>query len=163
MDEWSEILEFPGYYVNRSGEILSESSDRKLRLTCNQHDVVQVGLMKNGVQYKRGVALLVAKAFLPRTNKSFDTPINLNGDRQDNRVENLLWRPRWFAIKYHQQFHNGKRGFDRPVVDTDTGDIYPTSWDAAVIYGLLDRDIMHSVWNNTLVWPTYQKFELVDD
>ena len=66
--------------------------------------MVFVGLFRDQEQYKRSVALLVAKAFLKQPSEFFDTPINLNGDRLDNQVINLMWRPRWFAIKYNRQF-----------------------------------------------------------
>lgn len=161
--EWAPILEFPGYSVSDTGCVYNETYRRTLVPTSNQYGVAQVGLMSGGRQYKRGVALLVAKAFLPPPpSDAFNTPINLDGDRHHNAVENLLWRPRWFAVKYHRQFHNGLRGFSEPVVDIKTGEWFPTSWEAATKYGLLDREIMIATMNRTYVWPTYQKFRVLE-
>jgi len=161
--EWFVIEEFPGYSVSYFGSVRNDDTGRSMALTKNQHGIVQVGLMRNGVQYKRGVALLVAKAFLPPPISSvFNTPINLDGDRSNNHIENLMWRPRWFAIFYHRQFYNGKRGFREPVIDVKTNEWFPNSWEAAIKYGLLDREIMIATLNRTYVWPTYQEFRLFE-
>lgn len=161
--EWAQIAEFPQYSISNDGQVRNENTGRIMVLTRNQHGVVQVGLMKNGIQYKRGVALLVAKAFLdPHPLEAFNTPINVNGDRCDNSIENLMWRPRWFAVAYHKQFHEEPQGFREPVVDIQTGEHFPTSWDAAVKYGLLDKEIKTATINRTYVWPTYQEFRLLE-
>lgn len=162
--DWAPIPDFPGYSVNYLGEVRNDDTGgRLLVLTMNRsrNGLVQVGLMKDGTQYKRGVALLVANAFLdPPAIPTFDTPINLDGDRTNNHVENLMWRPRWFAIKYHSQFHQERRGFADPIVDVDTGEIFHDSFAAAKKYGLLDREILMATLNRTYVWPTYQRFRL---
>lgn len=160
---WEPIPEFPGYSVSEKGEVRNDDTDRVLTPTPNQHGVAQVGLMKDRVQYKRGVALLVAQAFVEQPADTFNTPINLNGDRMDNHADNLMWRPRWFAITYHRQFHNDLRGFRRPIEEINTGEEFETSWDAAVKYGLIDREIMLATLNRTYVWPTYQEFRVIDD
>ncbi len=161
---WEPIPEFPGYSVSSEGLIRNDETDRILTPTANQSGLVQVGLSKDGIQYKRAVARIVAMAFLdpPKHPDIFNTPINLNGDRFDNHPDNLEWRPRWFAVKYHQQFHNGKRGFNSPVMEVHTKEVFPNSWEAAMKYGLLDREIMIATLNRTYVWPTYQEFRLLD-
>lgn len=162
--KWEPIPEFPGYSVSYAGAVRNDETDRILSPTINQNNVLQVGLVKEGTQYKRGVALLVARAFLPPPfPEAFNTPINLDGDRTNNHVDNLMWRPRWFAIQYHRQFYNGKRGFREPVVETNTGERFPSSWEAAIKYGLLDREIMIATLNMTYVWPTYQEFRVIDE
>lgn len=161
--EWIPIEEFPGYSVSQDGRVKNDDKTRLLTLTRNQLGIIQVGLMRNGVQYKRGVALLVARAFLPPPSPAtFNTPINLDGDRSNNHAENLMWRPRWFAIKYHQQFHKERRGFNEPIVEINTDEKFPDSWAAATTYGLLDLEIVLATLNRTYVWPTYQEFRLIE-
>lgn len=117
--------------------------------------------MKQGVQYHRSVPLLVAKSFLPIKPGPFDTPINLDGDRNNNHVDNLVWRPRWFAIKYNRQFrYPFDQHVDRPIVDIKTGVVSPNSLDCAKQYGLLEEEIVFSIITKSYVWPTYQEFRI---
>jgi hypothetical protein len=163
-EHWKLIRNFPGYSVSDYGRIRADKSGRILSLSENQFGLLQVGLMRDGVQYHRSVPLLVAKAFLPETSPPFDTPINLDGNRHNNHVTNLVWRPRWFAIKYNQQF---KIPCETPilssVVDIKTGEISENSFEAAKRYGLLEKDLVFSILNRTYVWPTYQEFGVVEE
>jgi hypothetical protein len=162
--EWMEIEGFPGYSVSNYGRVRNDNTGRILALTRTQRGVIQVGLVLDGIQYKRGVALLVAKAFLPPPKpETFDTPIHLDGDLSNNYIGNLMWRPRWFAIRYQRQFSNDRRGFDQPIMDMGTGEWFPNSWAAAIKYGLLDREILHATLRRTYVFPTYQKFKVVKE
>lgn len=160
--EWRRIHSFPAYSVSETGLVRNDETGRQLTRLVNQSGVVNVGLTKNRTQYKRAVALLVAKAFLAVVlQDTFDTPINLNGDRFDNRVGNLAMRPRWFATKYFQQFHSDPNDFYR-IEDLVTGEQFESTWDAAVKLGLLQSDIVISVHTGMPVWPTNQIFRQLD-
>ena len=88
--------------------------------------------MRDGEQRHRSVPLLVAKAFIPQPPGPFDTPINLDGDRHNNHIHNLAWRPRWFAIKYNQQFrYPYKILFEAPVVELEHGEVSENSFECA--------------------------------
>lgn len=162
MENWREIDFFPGYSVSDQGRVRADKTGRILSLSENQYGLIHVGLMKDGVQYHRSVPLLVARAFLLQDNELFDTPINLDGDRHNNRLENLLWRPRWFAIRYNQQF---RQPYENPItsriVDLKTGETSENSMECAQRYGLLEQDLVLSILNRTYVWPTYQEFAIV--
>lgn len=158
-ERWKRIRGFPDYSVSNTGLIRSEKSGRVLSLTPNQYGVVCVGMMKDGEQRHRSVPLLVARAFLPRDRPPFDTPINLDGDRLNNNIENLTWRPRWFAAKYNRQFrHPYPNPILEPIIDLRTGEISENSFECAKRYGLLEEDLVLSILNRTYVWPTYQEF-----
>lgn len=158
-EEWREISAFPGYSVSDTGFIQQDRLGHRLTRLINQRGVTYVGLSRDGKQHNRSVALLVAEAFLiPHQYSAFDTPINLDGDRANNHASNLMWRPRWFAVKYHQQFHNDRRGFHRAVEEIETGEQFKSSWYAAIKFGLLDREIMLATLNGESVWPTGQRF-----
>jgi hypothetical protein len=161
-EEWKSIRNFENYSVSNWGNIRSEKSGRLLTLSQNQFNVVYVGLVHEGVQHHRSVPLLVANAFIERKFDPYDTPINLNGDRFNNHVDNIVWRPRWFAIKYNQQF---KFPYNHPIIhpieDVKTGEVSLDSFDCATRYGLLERDLVLSILNRTYVWPTYQQFRVV--
>jgi hypothetical protein len=123
MEEWREIRFYPGYSVSTHGRVRNDDTGRMMTLMVNQRGIVNVGLTRSRQQQRLSVAVLVADAFVPRPiRESFNSPINLNGDRFDNRVENLLWRPKWFAIKYFQQFKSSIRGFRVPVEEVLSGE-----------------------------------------
>ena len=164
MEKWKPIPFFDGYSVSDQGRIRTDKSGRILALSENQYGVVQVGMMREEIQRHRSVALLVAKAFLPEPVGAFDTPINLDGDRYNNRVENLEWRPRWFAVKFNQQFRYPSEYFiDSPIINLKTGETSENSLECAKRYGLLQKDLFFAIRANTYVWPLYQKFEIVED
>lgn len=163
MEKWKKIRDFPGYLVSNHGRIQAEKSGRILQLSENQFGVVCVGMMKDGEQKHRSVPLLVAKHFVRSHGPIFDTPINLDGNRWNNHFENLAWRPRWFAIKYNRQFREPYvYSITKPIRDKKTGEITVTSFKTAKRYGLLEEDVVLSIANHTVCWPTYQEFEIVE-
>lgn len=164
IENWKSIDLFPEYEISDQGRIRSYNTGRILALNDNQYGVQQVGLMRGRVQHHRSVTLLVAKAFLPYVGGPFDTPINLDGDRHNNRLENLLWRPRWFAIRYNQQFRwRYENPILNPIVDLKNGEVSENSLECAKKYGLLEKDVVLSILNRTYTWPTYQEFGILQD
>ena len=163
VETWKEIEGFENYSVSNYGGIRSNWSERILSIYENQSGLVQVGLMRNGKQYHRSVPLLVAKTFIKQPSGPFDTPINLDGDRYNNHVNNLIWRPRWFAVKYNQQFqYTYVNHIQAPIEDIKTGEVTENSLECAKRYGLLEQEIVLAILNNIYVWPTYQKFRIVE-
>lgn len=164
MEQWQAIAFFPGYSVSDHGRIRTDKSGRILALNETQYGLVQVGLMLDGEQRHRSVPLLVAKEFIPQPTGPFDTPINLDGDRYNNHVDNLMWRPRWFAIKYNQQFrYPHDYEILSPLVDLKTNIVSPNSFECSKQYGFLEKDLVLSIVNRTYVWPTYQEFAILPD
>lgn len=162
---WVRIAEFPGYSVSDAGRVRSDKSGKILTPLTNQSGIVSVGLFRDSVQYKRSVSLLVGSAFIPKTamqRETFHSLINLDGDKSNNNVPNLMWRPKWFAVKYFRQFHEPPQGIDAPIMDTVSGEIFQTSWIAALTFGLLDKEILRSIAIRTYVWPTFQTFRTLD-
>lgn len=162
-ENWIEVEDFPGYSVNPLGQVRKNSTGRVLVVRLNQYGVPYVGLMRNWKQCIRSLPRLVATAFIPQPNDVFDTPINLNGDRTDCSVENLVWRPRWYAVYYNQQFEERyENPILAPIREADTDEEFPDSLAAACHFGILEREVVLSILNNTLTWPTYQHFVLAE-
>lgn len=160
-EEWRRILDFPGYAVSSTGEVANEKTGRKLERHVNQRGIPNVSLWREGHESRRSVSVLVATAFLTMArSRTFDTPINLDGDRLNNRIENLAWRPRWYAREYFQQFRSEPHGIDKAVVELKTEEIFKNSWEAAITFGLLNREVVRSIVHLTYAIPTYQRFEL---
>ncbi len=163
VEEWATIDAFPTYEASTLGRIRNSKTDRIMQTKRNQYDVLGVKLMKDGTQFHRSVPLLVAQTFVYKFNPAFDTPINLDGNRENNAVSNLLWRPRWHAVAYHQQFDEPyEQPILRRIIDRHSGATYENSWQCAVTNGLLEKDIVLSIINRTYAGITFQEFEVVD-
>jgi NUMOD4 motif len=162
-EQWKIIPGFPDYSVSDLGRVRADKSGRILRVNQNQYGLVQVGLMHEGVQRHRSVPLLVAKAFLPELPGPFSTPINLDGDRHNNQVSNLMWRPRWFAVKYNQQFrHRYEYPIDDMIINLETNEISENSFECCKRYGLLEEHLVQSINLRTYCWPTFYQFGIVE-
>jgi len=162
-DNWVPVEGFPGYSVNPLGQVSRDSTGRLLIPRYNQYGVPYVGLMREWQQCSRSLPRLVARAFLQPPSDIFDTPIQIDGDRSNCRVDNLMWRPRWYAVLYNRQFegHRYDHPINVPVHAIHEQEKFPNSLVAACRYGLLEREVVLSVHNRTPAWPTYQYFELV--
>jgi hypothetical protein len=163
VEQWKQVRGFPKYSVSNFGEIRYDARGRILVPWENQYGVVCVGLMKEGKQHHRSVPKIVATAFIPHRFGAFDTPINLDGDRHNNHVDNLTWRPRWFAVQYNRQFRVPyPHPILSPIQDVQTGKVWSNSFECAKDNGLLEKDVVLSIANRTLVWPTHQQFFVLD-
>ena len=162
-DNWIPVEGFPGYSINPLGQVSRDSTGRLLVPRYNQYGVPYVGLMREWQQCSRSLPRLVARAFLPSPSDIFDTPIQIDGDRSNCRADNLMWRPRWYAVLYNRQFEGQRydRPINEPVQAIHEQEKFPNSLTAACRYGLLEREVVLSVVNRTPTWPTYQYFELV--
>lgn len=154
------VYDFPSYLVSDDGKVMVEDTGYVLRPQINQFGVAYVMLSNNRGRTSRSLALLVAEAFgLDRLNSMHDTPINLDGDRGNCRLDNLAMRPRWFASEFFRQLESDKMAFRTPLRDTLTGEEYPNSRALVHKFGLLEDEIFKAVINHTYVLPTYQVFE----
>lgn len=159
IEKWSKIDEFPTYKVSNYGEVVNQDTNRTLKESFTRSGLVKIGMVSGGIQHTRGVAMLVADAFVFGRTDTFNTPIHLDANPKNNIAENLLWRPRWFAWKYARQFvetdENSTRG---PIVDLATDIWYNTMMDAAVTHGILIQDIWLSIVTKKPTIPTRQIF-----
>lgn len=163
MAEWRQIIEFPDYSVSDTGLIRKDEIGLIMRQTPNTRGIAIVGLRNRGVQYKRSVSVLVADAFITAARSlEFNTPIHLDGDKFNCDVNNLAWRPRWFALEYARQFVIRPKGYSCKVQEMKTEEVYENSWEAAITFGLLEREVVFSIMRQTYVVPTYQRFRLYE-
>ena len=160
-ETWVEIEEFPGYAVSSWGRVMNTETDLIKKATVNQAGIPNVLLMRDGEQFRRSVAVLVANHFLDKPDRiAFDTPINLDGDRCNNRADNLAWRPRWFAMRYHQQFQRGSvHGFKGGIMLAD--EVFDDVRECAKAYGLLESELITCAQNKTPIFPTWQTVQMV--
>ena len=101
-----------GYFVTEAGEIFSGLSGalRSLKPLDNGLGYLRVRVKDNGKKKHKYIHRLVAETFL--SNPHSYTEVNhRNGDKSDNRVENLEWCSRSQNLKhaYALGLHQGPR------------------------------------------------------
>lgn len=162
-EQWVAVDSFPDYDVSRDGKVRNAQTGRWMRPSMNQFGVVRVTIIDgDGVQHQKSLALIVAKAWVPiPSNPSFNTPINLDGNRWNCAAWNLEWRPRWFALQYHKQFEHPPE-YPHPLQDLGTGKVYENSRVVAMSHGLLEKDLLAAIMSRTYAYPTFQIFVPVD-
>lgn len=161
MDEvWALIPGFPDYEVSNYGRVRNIRFESFLRPSMSNSRTLKVGLVRDRIQTTRSLKHIVAEIFVEGKDAIFDTPIQLNGEVTDVCAWNLLWRPRWFAVRYSRQFTMApKNAFAGPIRDVDTRQRFERAIDAAIYTGLLVEDIWRSIWYQHPVFPTKQRFE----
>lgn len=138
-EHWEEIEEFPGFAISDFGRVEDLDNERFVPIRRNKQGFVMVTVNDGNRQYTRSVALLVARAFLeaPR-NESYNSIIHLNGDRDDCRSLNLMWRPRWYALRYHKMFE--EQPYRVAVYIRNLERFFKSLREACTTYGLVEHD-----------------------
>lgn len=164
-EEWRVIPDFPAYEVNNFGQVGHIEGDYYIRPSVNATGALKLGLVKNGKQYTRGLAKLVAEAFVPGQDEIFDTVIQLDNDYYNCRADNLAWRPRWFAHKYRRQVATDRYRLG-PVVEMDENGVvvnaYSDLMETATTNGLLLEQLWEGVNLKEPVFPHWRTFAFAD-
>ena len=159
-EEWLPVEDNPDYVVSNYGYVKNSYSGKILSNSPVQNGMLTVAMVGDDGQRRRSTAILVAKAFLQKPQREdFNTPIHLDGDKANCRVDNLMWRPRWFAINYHlEKKHNPYRNFSHDICLLDTREVFDTLSEPSIKYGLLEKDVYNSLNKGTRVFPMGFKF-----
>jgi hypothetical protein len=163
---------FPDYLVGDLGTIKSLHTNRPLRPAPNQQDILFVSLRRQGKPYGRSVAKLVAEHFLePHPESHFNTVTHRDADRWNCQANNLMWRPRWFAVKYHREMDlHSSRWTDSignwdttPIVSDEDELAFENLWDFCHFYGVLPTTAIQSIKEETPIWPADVTARLADN
>lgn len=147
MERWRSIPEFPGYDASNEGQIYNERIGRILKQTMNPQGQLVIGLEKDGTRRTRAVARLIGKVWVEnRFGRIFDTIMHLDGDKKNCVADNLVWRPRWFAIQYHRQFESPPLTWGgRSIELIQTGEVFDSARPFSIKYGILEADIIQNI------------------
>lgn len=144
-ERWHELEEFPDYAISELGEVHNIKTGMPRRTSINQQGIVKISLYHGRELITRSVAVMVAEAFCEGQTEFFNTPIHLDGDRENCRADNLMWRPRWFAVQYHRQFQSEDfHNMDVRIEDIETGEQYESVKEACMKLGLYYNDVYRS-------------------
>lgn len=160
MTYWETIDDFPRYEVSSDGQVRNTETGHILKPAINQQGIAHVALQDGtGIGQRRSLAILVAQHHLnDPPHPSFNSPINLDGNRMNCDSENLAWRPRWFAVKYHQQFKR-ECPVAAPVECLETGEVFENVRQAAIAFGVLEKEIIANIPTEDGVWPGHYHFK----
>lgn len=87
---WKPIEDYPWYEVSDRGDVRNSRTNKILGRRLDKDGYRQVQLYNNGAALNHKVHRLVAEAFIPKDDRR-DQVNHLNGDKEDNRAENLQW------------------------------------------------------------------------
>lgn len=145
LEIFQDIPGFDNYLVSNFGYVVNRRTDKILKPIRTASDSVRIGMTRDSVQHQRSLPLLVANSFIEQPAEHFNTPINLDSDRFNCRVDNLAWRPRWFANLYHKQFKSSYIVRARKSLEiVETGQRYRNLFEVCTTHGLLGTEVLNS-------------------
>lgn len=147
-DNWKDIPLYDGYYQASTNGLI-RSCDRLIKQKGHKNNYVRkmrgtilkpkelnsgylvVWLCKDGKTKAVSVHRLIAETFLTNTDKTKNEVNHKNGNKQDNRVENLEWCTRSYNILH--SYNNPQRGKNSvKVLCKNTGVVYNSILEASI-------------------------------
>lgn len=164
---WKAITGFEGIYeVNTFGEIRSLTrivlvngnnrllKEKLLSVRIGRDGYKSVRLSKDGKTYTKYVHRLISEAFVENPfNKTFVN--HINGNKLDNRIENLEWVTHSENIKHSYNVGLSHINNHRGVIDLCTGKEFFSIKEASLFYSL-----NYSTCRNRLRRHSRNKFSL---
>ena len=137
-ETWAKINGWPNYEVSTYGNVRNAKTGRILKPNKDKDNYLQVILCNNGIKRTLRIHILVAKAFIPDTNKNPDGTIMVgyhqvnhrDENKQNNNVLNLEWCDNKYNTHYSKTFEKALEAIKKNVQCIETGITYESTHDA---------------------------------
>ena len=121
---WKQLLDFPSYYINRSGDIYSRFSHRKLKASPSDNGYRTVLLYTASGSTTRTVHTLVLETFVgPKPEGKSIVGRHLDGNPLNNKVSNLCWGTQGDNLRDRNEHGTAVRGDSHPGSRLSSKDI----------------------------------------
>lgn len=118
MERWKQLPEYPNYEVSDHGRIRNSRRERKP--TKGNTGYYYVNWMVNGKLVTFLVHRLVAEAFCPREDPSHNIVAHNDGNKENNRWDNLRWttqKDNMSDKKVHGTTYRGEKHLNSRVTE----------------------------------------------
>lgn len=128
-----DYSQFERYFISKTGEIYN-SNNLRMKTITDKNGYEVVGLVGNNhKKYLVKVHRLVATRYIPTNDYSL-TVNHIDGNKQNNSVENLEWLSSADNLRHSWRELNRKH-YTRAVVNSK-GEVFPSAKEAAQKYGV---------------------------
>jgi hypothetical protein len=149
IDSYLYCAQNPSYLISPDGDIFDTKFDKIVYPRFNaERGCYQVNLRAPHTKSRQTtytIATLVASVFCANDDPRANTVVHLDGDRANHEADNLVWRSRAFAIRYHKEILDVER-WARPwkILD-ENHNMFDSIYDAALTFGIMPTDIDRSI------------------
>jgi hypothetical protein len=162
---WRVIPDFPDYMISSYGNVFNRKLNTIVVPSLNQYNDVKITLRRDRESKTVLVRNLVAREFIPNDREFFQTVVHIDGNHKNVSVNNLVWRPRWFAWKYSHQFTEidmFPQYHTIPVHNLANGMNYDSIVDAGMADVVLFKDVLMSAYNGNKVFPDQGPYVFIE-
>jgi len=165
-EEWRTIESFPHYEVSNTGYVRRIGESKNLSPKMAKGGAWFVKISRGGGAFSKSVKTLVAEAFVPKPEDyagTFDTPVQLTINTNEIRADKIVWRPRWFAVKFRRDLNpNTQPHYSHvPVVNRNTGVQHASILTASLHDGVLMEEVYRSCLEGRKVFPHAHRYEFL--
>lgn len=161
-NEWVDIA--PGYSINANGDVRNNYTDRLLKRSLLRGVEPAVSFRVDDRLVQRQVISYMAETWMePHRHATFNTPMHLDGDRNNCHVSNLVFRPRWFVVAYNKDLEVRHDFWKSPFRVVETGEIFYSIYECARKFGALQIDVYNAMFEHREygLFPTGYHLELL--